>query len=222
MNVVCPKCRKTIPMEDVNVSTDIALCRDCGETFPFSELSSVVPDTAPVDFGNPPPHVKLDLNPMDGSFTLTHQRFSKTTLFMVPFTLLWGGGSMTMIYGSQFFNHKFDWRLSLFGLPFLIGTLFLISACLMSAFGKTKVRLAMGKGSIFHGVGGIGRTRHFTYSTRTSVRVDAEVRRNRNSTETVNVIRIDDTDRGTLTIHGNFTQEERDYIAGVIARRLSR
>lgn len=222
MNVSCPKCHRSIPMEDINVSTDIALCRECGETFSFSELSSVVSDTAPVDFGNPPDHVKVELDPMDGSFTLTHHRFDKTALFLIPFTMFWGGGSLTGIYGSQIWKHAFDWKVSLFGLPFLVGTIVLVSVCLYMVFGKTRVRLVMGKGSVFRGVGGIGWTRRFSYSTRTTVRVASASYVQKGSTRTVYRIDIEDTDRGTVSVKGNFTQVERDYIAGAIARRLTR
>ena len=38
MKAVCPKCRGAIPLDDVNVATDIALCRRCEQTFAYSEL----------------------------------------------------------------------------------------------------------------------------------------------------------------------------------------
>ena len=31
----CPRCGKPFPMEDVNVSKDMALCRECGYSGPF-------------------------------------------------------------------------------------------------------------------------------------------------------------------------------------------
>ena len=35
----CPVCRAAIPLEDVNVAADLALCRACGKTCSFAMLS---------------------------------------------------------------------------------------------------------------------------------------------------------------------------------------
>jgi len=224
MNIVCPKCRKAIPMEDVNVSADTALCRDCGKTFRFSDLTSIVLDTGPVDLGAPPPHVKVEWNPLDGSITLTHHRFSKFAFFVIPFTMVWSGLSLWDSYVKQFVNHKFDLLSTIFGLPFLAGTLFLVAVVLLLVFGKIRVRLGAGKGSVFEGVGAIGRTRRFAYSTNTSVHIFSESATDNYTGRAKTFlygITLKDTDRGTVKIIGNFTKEERDYIASAIARQLS-
>lgn len=37
--IYCPDCREEIPVEDFNVSTDIAFCRRCGKNHRYSELA---------------------------------------------------------------------------------------------------------------------------------------------------------------------------------------
>ncbi len=49
---VCPSCHNHVPMDDVNVSTDLVLCRKCGKTFKFSELMEL--STSTIDVSKPP------------------------------------------------------------------------------------------------------------------------------------------------------------------------
>jgi hypothetical protein len=37
-SIACPSCHQVLPLEDVNVATDVALCRRCGVTHAFSDL----------------------------------------------------------------------------------------------------------------------------------------------------------------------------------------
>jgi hypothetical protein len=54
---------------------------------------------------------------------ITYRRLSPVVLFLIPFTALWSGVSMWGIYGRQLVQGKFDPAHSLFGLPFLLGTM---------------------------------------------------------------------------------------------------
>jgi hypothetical protein len=49
MTVPCGQCQKSIPDEDINVATDVALCRDCDRVWKLSELAGIAPPppTAP-------------------------------------------------------------------------------------------------------------------------------------------------------------------------------
>jgi len=53
MDLVCPLCRSAIAIDDINVATDIALCRRCSKTFSFSELIGASAGAAP-DLTAPP------------------------------------------------------------------------------------------------------------------------------------------------------------------------
>ena len=51
----------------------------------------------------------------------------------------------------------------MFGIPFLIGTFFLLSIIVYLLFGKWMITLEKGAISVFVGVGPLGWTRNFTY-----------------------------------------------------------
>lgn len=60
-------------------------------------------------------------------------------LFVVPFTCVWSGISLGGIYGRQVSSGQFDPTSSLFGLPFLIGSVFLIGYCAMTTMGNVEL-----------------------------------------------------------------------------------
>lgn len=84
-------------------------------------------------------------------------------LFLVPFTFVWAGGSLSGIYGTQLLTGEFNAEQSLFGIPFLIGSIVLISITLMSLFGRTHVSNENGKALVFIGIGPIGWYRRFDW-----------------------------------------------------------
>ena len=47
MSTDCPACRSEIATGDINVSTDLALCRACGNSFRFSEIAGELSPVAP-------------------------------------------------------------------------------------------------------------------------------------------------------------------------------
>lgn len=163
----CPFCQSVIAAEDVNVATDLALCRSCGRTSSFalvaagSEISLDCLDT-------PPKGIRTMRNSR-GDRKIVYRRVSPVLLFLVPFTAVWSGGSIMGIYGSQFSKGTFDLAQSLFGLPFLLGTIVLLSVIAYCAFGKWQVVLQKGVGTVFVGVGSLGWTRRFEYNHETRV-----------------------------------------------------
>jgi hypothetical protein len=94
-------------------------------------------------------------------------------IFLVPFTCVWAGGSLSGIYGKQIASGHLDPSSSLFGLPFLIGSCFLICLCAMVTTGKVTVCLSSGRLIIFTGVGSIGWTRSYSWSDFQTVREEA-------------------------------------------------
>ena len=104
-----------------------------------------------------------------GTLKIRYRKVSPALLFLIPFTLLWGGGSLGGIYGSQILKGKFDLHQSLFGIPFLIGTVILLSIISFLWFGKWVITLSEGAGTVFMGVGSLGWTRRFAYDHSTVV-----------------------------------------------------
>ena len=147
----------------------------CQTAVPFADRNIVPVMT-------PPKGVDL-VETMDG-FRLTLSTRSCIAIFLVPFTLVWAGGSLGGIYGTQIAKGEFNWMMSLFGLPFLVGSCFLIALTVMSVCGRTIVELAGGKFSIRTGALGVYRTRSAAWHDVRSCRLTEVSRRGRNSYST--------------------------------------
>jgi len=166
MEVICLKCKRHIADEHINVAKDTAYCTACGELTSLSSLMSSSTDP------------KFDLYELvkgtnykqEGfSWKLEASHRSWSALFLIPFTAVWAGISLSGIYGSQIESGEFDLQASLFGVPFLIGSIVLISITLMSIMGKTVISNENGKGLIFMGIGSIGWYRRFDWNSISSV-----------------------------------------------------
>lgn len=160
MKVECPKCGREVSSENVNVSTDIALCESCNEAFRLSEsMETMSPDSSVLD---EPPSGAWMSEDFQGA-TVGASTRSPIAFFLVPFMCVWSGGSLGGIYGSQIMSGEFDLTMSLFGIPFLLGSVLFWSLALMSICGKVVVKLSRDESSIFVGVGAIGWTRKFDW-----------------------------------------------------------
>ncbi len=166
----CPHCGAAIDLADTNVATDIALCRACGKTAPFSSIVAQ-PELAAVDFAAPPKGVRIEKSLIDG-IEITYRKLSPVLLFLIPFVVLWSGGSMFGIYGQQIVRGKFDLQMSLFGLPFLLGTVVLLSIIAFLIFGHRRISLGRGECEVFMGVGPLGWRRTIPLTTESVVRLE--------------------------------------------------
>ena len=172
----CPECGANVPLADMNVAADVALCRACGTRSRIAELRESGGDATDYKAlsGPTPKHVKVvrDLNDPSGKVELRYWKFSPVVLFLIPFTCVWSGMSIGVIYGSQIVKHALDWKLSLFGIPFLIGTVVLVGVILNLLFARRRLVLERGHGTYSAKVFGIGRTRHFDLNRETKLSVD--------------------------------------------------
>ncbi|HQA38902.1 MAG TPA: hypothetical protein PLW27_08350 [Kiritimatiellia bacterium] len=74
----CLACGAPIPLDDINVATDVALCRACGRTSAFSLLQAAV-DTAS-SMGEPPRGIRIERDFMGGGTTLTYKRMQRNNV----------------------------------------------------------------------------------------------------------------------------------------------
>ena len=165
----CLKCGSPIPAEDVNVAADSALCRKCGKAFRFSDgvtraaISSF--DPAKVPDG-------VTFEPQADGLAAEVSTRSSQAWFLVPFVLIWSSLSVAMLYGTQFQHRKFDLFQSVFGLPFLFGSFLLGWQALLSAAGRVLITSNGAEGTIFQGVGALGRKWRFQWADLSSVGED--------------------------------------------------
>ena len=154
---VCPNCGQVLALADVNVAQDAALCRACNYAGPFL-AAATVPRLTDEELARPPKRVSLRRDFGD-ALTIVCRPRRAALWFLGPFTAFWSGISMVGIYVVPLATGKFEWKLGLFGLPFLLGTLGLLTAILFMAFGKTTVTLTKGRIEVFTGAFGRGRRR---------------------------------------------------------------
>jgi len=158
-------------LEDINVATDIALCRRCGATSSFASIRTLS-DTSALLSKPPPKGVKVERDMMGNGTVITYRpRPLFPLLFLVPFTAGWSGITMYSFYVQQIVRGEFNLGESLVGIPFLLGTIGLVTGILFCLFGKWVIRVNRGKGTVFTGIGKLGRKRAFTYTFNSTVKV---------------------------------------------------
>ena len=162
MRIHCPLCFTEFPTADVNVAADVAYCKQCREASKVSELINEGNESS-FDLSNVPSGVEF--SETDDGWELTSTTRNWAAWFIVPFTAAWSGFSLTGIYYTQIAEGRFDPGRSLFGLPFLIGTIFLIALCLMTTLGHVRISVSDGQGAIFWGLGKLGWHRKFDWSS---------------------------------------------------------
>lgn len=159
MALLCPQCRHPLPPADINVATDAALCRRCGHAGTFSAL--VHPESVSSSPSAEPPAGAWRHNTFEG-VTVGATTRSRIAWFLVPFMLVWSGGSLGGIYGTQFVRGEFNLFMSLFGLPFVAGSVLFWGLTAMALVGRVEVKVRSdGRGEIFTGVARWGRRQRF-------------------------------------------------------------
>ena len=226
----CPKCGRDVPLDKINVAKDIMLCPACGETSCFSDVVGEIDERRHEDDlrgrlnGAPPKHLKVKFDPTDptGRVVLTQRKFSKEAFFLVPFTCVWAGGSMGAIYGTQICSGKFELFPSLFGIPFFLGSLFLIFTSLFTlSVGKRVLTLERGKGRFFWGVGPIGFWRNFTYDRQTKV-VQGYTSYSSNGQHFLELHLTHPGSSNKVHICAGMDEDSLDYVEAVLKREASR
>jgi hypothetical protein len=198
----CPKCLAEVPQTHINVATDVAQCTQCHNVFKISENISAQIDPH-FDKNNPPNGAWIE----QGYETMTLGATTRSwmALFIVPFMLVWSGGSLGGIYGTQIMEGNFNPFTSLFGIPFLIGTIFLGSYALMTVFGKVEITLNTEGGKIFTGIGVIGWTKRFIWSDISTIREEVSYSSKGNATKSILL------EGKTRLDFGSMLSEERRY-----------
>lgn len=210
----CPNCGKELPVADVNIAQDVALCRACGYQGPFL-AAAAVPRLSDEELARPPKRVSLKREFGDALTVICRPRRA-TLWFLIPFTAFWSGGSMAGIYGSQIRSGAFDPKLSLFGLPFLFGTIVLVTIILYCLFGRTAVTLSKGRIRVFTGLFGMGRTREMECGPGIAVAIAQSNFRSNNVTQPEIVVTSGEHQLkfGAMTI----PNEAQPYVAAVLRR----
>lgn len=213
----CRHCGAAVALADTNVATDIALCRACGKTMPFSSIAGAHELDA-VDLTKPPKGLRISSSPIEG-VQLTYHRIHPIAYVLIPFTLFWSGFSMWGIYGQQIAKGKFSLGDSLFGLPFLLGTVALLAAIAFLLFGVWRIALTRGQCEVFRGVGPVGRRKSIPLGPGSTIALVEGTFRVNNvpQKEVVITTGSDKTNFGAM-----MPLEVRTFIAAVLQKAASR
>jgi hypothetical protein len=219
----CPDCGLPIETADLAPAQGVAVCRFCEKSHPLAacqealpfERRNITPELAP------PKGVSL-AETMEG-FRLTLSTRSCLAFFLVPFTLFWAGGSLGGIYGTQIAKGQFNLMMSLFGLPFLIGSIFLVALTVMTVAGRCVVELAGGRFTIRLGALGIYRTQAAAWDDVLSCRLTEVSRRGRNSYTTTYQVEVAVEGGKTLKLSGTAADRATMlWISRFLAGRIQR
>ena len=209
----CPKCNTPISIENINIQENIAKCTSCQNIFKASE--GLDTSDSKFNMNQPPSGAWYEQTPSETIIGATTR--SAMALFLIPFVCVWSGLSIGSIYGSQIANQEFSLFESLLGLPFLIGTLFLLKMVLMSIFGKVEIHTNRQGGTIFTGIGAIGKKQTFLW--REVSKIDNGISRpwfQRNDQEAIVI------EGATSLIFGvDLNQERRYYILSALKKMKS-
>jgi hypothetical protein len=223
MEFHCPECGLPIETADLAPAEGIAVCRFCEKPHPLAACQEAVPFERRniVPELTVPKGVTLE-ETMDG-FRMTLSTRSCVAFFLVPFTLLWAGGSLGGIYGTQIAKGKFELVQSLFGLPFLAGSVFLIAFTVMAVAGRCVLELAAGKLSIRTGALGVYRTQSAAWGDVLSCRLTEASRRGRHSYTTTYQVEVAVEGGRTLKLGGTGAERETVlWVSRFLAGRIQR
>ena len=159
---------------------------------------------------------------MDG-FRLTLSTRSCIAFFLVPFTMFWAGGSVGGIYGTQIAKGEFNLWISLFGIPFLAGSVLLIAITVMAVAGSCVVELAGGKFSIRTGALGVYRTQSAAWDDVVSCRLTEATSRGRSSYTTTYQVEVEVEGGKPLKFGGTGAERETVlWLSRFLAGRIQR
>ncbi len=220
MKLKCPNCDVYLSTRQMNVDNDLAICHDCNEAFRISKLLDPKPEPQVYEnagwvsneydsfrINEPPAGVSYENYGMGWRIASTTR--SGLAFFLVPFMCIWSGFSLGGIYGSQIAEGEFDPLRSLFGIPFVLGTLLFGSMAVMSVIGRVVIKndeLDHDAGSVFMGVGPIGWTRRFRWSE--VRRIDETLSTGKNRSKRITLTR----DEGDIHFGSMLSDKRRRYI----------
>ncbi len=213
MLIDCPKCRRKIDSNNVNVLKNVAFCYWCSEGFKLDEL---IDEDVRISSESMPIGTWYIENP--NSVTIGGTTRSRGAFIIIPFAALWAGGSMSAIYGDQITSGQFDIMQSLVGIPFVLGSIFLISYALMLVAGKIEVEICE-QSRLFIGVGDFGWTRYFPLSSVTRIYSQHSSQSNFPFTNPESIIIQADK---RYELRPNFDSKHHDFILKALRHEFSK
>lgn len=207
----CPKCSAPLAMEDVNMATDMVLCRSCSQVSRCSELVQENQDEKILD--SVPRRIRM-LKTARG-LEVTYQRRKGIGFFFLIFTLVWDGVTYPLLFHMLGSETGVSLLPVLFFVPFVLVGLGMLLATIYIFFGRIALTLKPGGGELFRGVGCLGRRQRFLLTKDT--RISIEESRMQKNNSVLSQIRVEQPDGesfefGTEIEKGN----DQQYVAALL------
>jgi hypothetical protein len=238
---ICPRCKRAIPSEDVNVAQDIAFCRNCDLSHRLSTLTSATPVDENVDVNRPPAgawHVQDGEGVRVGS-TLRSLGQAFALLF---FCLFWNGIVSVFVFmaAASTLHHLgmplpswvhlkggfapigltlFMW---IFLTPFVCIGLAMLATFVSCLAGRIEVRTSHGEAVLFTGVGPIGFRRRFSVSDVMDVRLEENNWRDSRGASRRGTQIVVDTKQKPYNFGSMLSAERRRFLAAVLKKEMVR
>jgi hypothetical protein len=236
----CPNCGKAIPLDDMNVARDIALCRPCNQVHSLSELvEERAPDTG-VDLHQPPKGCWHRPSGMGEVVGASH-RSLLAALPLLGVALFWNGIVSVFVllavaatlhllnvdvpewFPAPKMNGKtmgtgmtiFLW---IFLTPFIAIGAGMIGGFLSCIAGKTEVRVERGRVGIATGIGPLRWTRRFDASDLKRIRIKET--RNENGSDSKEIVA--ELKSGRTVKFGSMLRDERRRFLASAAEKIIR
>jgi hypothetical protein len=238
---ICPKCRRVIPADDINVAQDVAYCRGCNASYRLSNLTFGNDFGASVDLNRPPPGAWCR---SDGGGTVIGavNRSPGLAFGGIFIALFWNAIVSVFVYFAvvSTLHHLhvplpawlpvpksnggdvplgltiFLW---LFLTPFIAIGLYLLCTCLSVLFGRTEARIEGPRGTLFTGFGPLGWHRQFDASQVKDVRLHESHTQNGNSSFS---ILLETRDGKQFKFGSLLRNERRQFVLGALQRTFVR
>lgn len=239
----CPRCKKTILSEDINVANDIAYCRACNLSHHLSALASGSIVDSDVDVSRPPAGAWFRRDSVSATIGATHRSLGQA-FGLLFFCLFWNGivsvfvllalGSTLQHLGIGI-PHWFPSPTShgkmipigltiflwLFLTPFIAIGLGVFASMLSCIAGRTEMRVEGNNATLFTGIGPVGFRKRFLASAAQEVRIVEKRWRDRDGDSRQSMQIIIDLASGKAIRFGSMlTKERRAFVAGAIQKVL--
>jgi hypothetical protein len=240
----CPRCGKNIPTDDVNVATDVALCRSCNLVSALSSLVSGYSLERDVDLQQPPLgcwHRSTGFGTLVGA---THRALG-AAFGLLAISLFWNGiVSVFVLVAVSSTLHLLhvpvpDWFpapkmngqimsvgmtifIWIFLSPFITIGLAMIAGLLSCLGGKTEVRVERGEVAVATGIGPIAWNRRFMAADLKEIRIEESHSQMRNRETQTKLQIVAELQGGRLIKFGSSLREDRLRFLAAAADKLIR
>ncbi len=242
MTLSCPQCRRSIPLDDVNVGKDVALCRGCGVAHSFADLMARGHWDEDVDLRHPPPGAWYGNQGFATVMGATHRSWG-TALAALAFGLFWNGilsifvllatsstlGLMHVVTPEWFpaprmnggtMGVGFTVFLWIFLTPFLAIGATMVWTFANSLFGRTEVRIGDGSGVVFTGIGPVGWRRRFDPRSIREVRIETLASSNRQAPAKTRIVLVR-SDANPISFGSALPEDRRRFLTAALRRSLA-